>query len=207
MSDCDCDSSDTGRRIWVNDFDESDVRALQRGIDLSIAEHQTFAAVFIDSYGGDATGLAAMLDIIAASPIPVATIAIGKAMSAGAILLAAGTPSLRFAAPSVAIMIHEMLVGHRPQKMPEYMAMAAQSKRENAAMIRRLDRACGKQPGYWHSLIRAGGNADFYLDAKAAKKHGLVDHIGLPALKSSSSRHVELQFNWPVEKPKRKPRK
>src|SRR6185436_15830041 len=82
----------------VKEFDEAICKCLRNG--------QEIIPIIIDSYGGSVDSMNAMIDIIDSIEIPVATICLGKAMSAGAMLLACGDEGLRFASPTSRVMIH-----------------------------------------------------------------------------------------------------
>ena len=89
--------------IRVNHFD--DRAAKNFAIDMSDAHNsgQSIIPVVIDSYGGQVHSFLAMAAEIESSSLPVATICIGKAMSAGAMLLACGTEGYRYASPDSVI--------------------------------------------------------------------------------------------------------
>ena len=67
-------------------------------------------SLWINSPGGDAQGFFAIYDMINRIKAPVQTVCIGEACSASAILLASGTPGMRYAMPSSRVMIHQIQV-------------------------------------------------------------------------------------------------
>src|SRR5436853_2649333 len=63
--------------------------------------------IYINSPGGDITGLFAIYDTMQYIKPDIATICFGQAASAAAVLLAAGTPGKRFSLPHARILIHQ----------------------------------------------------------------------------------------------------
>src|SRR5436190_13683907 len=64
-------------------------------------------ALYINSPGGDMTGLFAIYDTMQYIASDVATICVGQACSAAAVLLAAGAPGKRSTLPNARILIHQ----------------------------------------------------------------------------------------------------
>src|SRR6476620_7711373 len=64
-------------------------------------------AIYINSPGGDMNGLFAIHDTMRFINPDVATICVGQAASAAAVLLAAGTPGKRYALPNARVLIHQ----------------------------------------------------------------------------------------------------
>ena len=63
--------------------------------------------LYVNSPGGDMTGLFAIHDTMRFISCDVATICVGQAASAAAVLLAAGAPGKRFALPNARVLIHQ----------------------------------------------------------------------------------------------------
>lgn len=165
-------------KLWINHFFAHDVQRLQRAIDRCVDKGQDALPVYIHSPGGSIISMLAMVDLIKASPIPVATVAVGGAMSAGAELLAAGRKGLRFVAPNATVMVHQGLYATPPMKSSD-----AESYNEFQAGLEQrcfdlLDSHCGKRKGYWKKLIASRGNTDIFLTAEECVEHGLADHVG-----------------------------
>lgn len=173
-------------KLWVTSFTPRAVRQLSDGIDRLVLAGAPFVSIYVDSYGGSTHALSAMIDLIDACPLPVTTVAIGAAMSAGADLLAAGTKGGRFAAPNARIMVHES-AGRVGGKMREIEADYASMKADDARLMHLLDANCGQKRGYWCKQIAKAGHANIYLSAREAKAHGIVDHVGLPKLQRIST--------------------
>lgn len=158
---------------------------------------QEIIPVVIDSYGGSAYSLLSILSDIESSRLPIATISVGKSMSAGAILLAHGTPGLRFADPNSTVMLHEVSSWNFG-KLSEMQANIEEVARLNYVLFSKLAAACGhKDLKYFNKLMEKKHNVDWYMDVFEAKKLKIVDHIGVPEF------HVEIlkTINFVFEKP------
>jgi ATP-dependent Clp protease protease subunit len=102
-------------------------------------------------------------------------------MSCGAWLLAAGTKGLRFASPSSDIMLHEVSAGH-VGKNSDIKNDSEHTKYINDSLFKTLAEWAGKKERYFLDLLKEKSNVDLYLTAEQAKRHGLIDHVGIPDL-------------------------
>ncbi len=169
------------KTILVNHFTEVSAKEFRAELDVADQQNQSVIPVVIDSYGGSVYALLSMLDAIAACRLPVATIATGKAMSCGSFLLSAGAPGMRYVAPTATVMIHEvssMAWG----KVEDLKSSTKEADRLNAMLFARLDKNCGKTPGWFLDQVHALRGADWYLDAGEVVKSGLANHVGVPTL-------------------------
>lgn len=168
--------------IYVNRFNEESAKEFYKSFrELQSNDSVKVIPIFIDSYGGNVHALLTMLDLIADSPKPVATIAMGKAMSCGAILLAAGTKGYRFAAPSTDIMVHEVSSAEFG-KMADLDSGVKHTKVLNDNLFEFLGSVGKKAKGFFLKKMKSMGNVDWFLTAAEYKKLGLIDHIGIPQL-------------------------
>jgi ATP-dependent Clp endopeptidase proteolytic subunit ClpP len=166
--------------IWVSDFDSESLVNFYR--DFSEKEQDdsiSIIPIVISSYGGEVLSLMAMRDLIKSSPKPVATIALGKAMSAGACLLAAGTPGFRFASKDTMIMIHEVS-GGAMGKTADVEESALAMKALNQKLLNNLAEDCGISVKAIEARMVAKKNVDWSMGPPIAKKLGMIDHIGIP---------------------------
>lgn len=178
--------------VTVNEFAEDTVRKFRHSFDQAHDTGQPVIPVLIDTYGGEVYSLMAMIDILDAATVPVSTIAIGKTMSCGAVLLSCGRPGMRYVAPNAHVMIHDLSLGVYG-KTKEVDSRAAQGRFLNEIAYRRMATNCGHPPGYFLDMVHEHhGHADWYLDAKAARKHGLANKIGLPTMRTVVK--VEMKF-------------
>ena len=167
--------------ITVNKIDESAANRFVSQVAEAQKTGQLVIPVIVDSYGGSVYALLKMIDVVEASPIPVAMICTGKAMSAGAVLFASGTRGYRYAGPNATIMIHEvssMVSG----KVWDIKTDASEAERLNAILFRILAMRSGKPENYYLDIIHKIGHTDLYLSAHDAMRHGLTDHVKVPRL-------------------------
>ncbi len=128
--------------------------------------------LYINSPGGSVTSALAMLDTMAYIKPDVATICVGMAASAAAILLACGTKGKRFVLPNSEVMIHQPWGGAQGQATEiEITARHILATRE------RLNKILSKATGQPLSKIENDVERDYFMNAEEAKKYGMVDDI------------------------------
>jgi ATP-dependent Clp protease protease subunit len=168
--------------IFVTQFnDEAVSKFYDQFLKMSANSDTKIIPVVISSFGGQVHSLLPMLDIIKASNKPVATIALGKAMSCGAILLAAGTKGYRYAAPNADVMLHEV-TSMSWDKSTNLQNDAKHVKRINDLLFQLVGDWSGKGRNYFLKQLKKKSNVDWYLTANESKRLGLVDHVGVPSL-------------------------
>lgn len=171
--------------IHINKFNEETSREFYKSFrELLSNDSVKVVPIFIDSYGGNIHALLAMLDLIAHSHKPVATIAMGKAMSCGAILLAAGTEGYRFAATNADIMLHEVS-SVEFGKMADLDSGFKHTKKMNENLFAFLASRGKKDKKFYLDKMKSMGNVDWFLTAKEYKTLGLIDNVGIPQLVQS----------------------
>ena len=168
--------------ITVNEFTEESALSFRSSMCDAINSGQKIIPVVIDSYGGQVYSLMSMIASINASPVPVATIVQGKAMSCGAILATFGADGLRFVDKDATLMIHDVS-SFAFGKVEELKADARESERLNKRVYQMMARNCGKPEDYFTKIIHDKGHADWFLDADECLKHGLANHAKIPELK------------------------
>lgn len=169
--------------VRVNAFD--DKAAKEFAIDMSDAHNtgQSIIPVVIDSYGGHVHSYLAMAAEIKSANVPVATICVGKAMSAGAMLLSCGTEGYRYASADSCIMVHELSAGTWG-KQEEIKADSAEYERLNKTIFRQLAENTGHDdPEFFLNIIYGNRNVDWFMTAKEAKKYNIINKIGIPEFK------------------------
>jgi ATP-dependent Clp protease protease subunit len=128
---------------------------------------------YIDSYGGDIHCLLAIHDAMRTlCRCDIATICVGKAMSAAAILLLAGTDGKRFITPNSRVMLHELSTGDEGKLT--YMKGAIVEAEKLQALLEGFVKDYTKLSD---KQVKTIFGKDSYMDAKLAKKFGVVDHI------------------------------
>ena len=169
--------------ILVNEFSEFGVKNFKVDFDDLNSSALPIIPVIIDSYGGEIYSLLAMLDIMSTAVKPVATIGLGKAMSCGSILLACGSPGLRFVGPHCTVMVHDAATISFG-KIEELKADVGEAERLNIKIFNLLNERCGKSKNYFQKIVADKKHVNWYLESEEALKHGLADHIGLPVIDS-----------------------
>ncbi len=177
--------------IRVNKFDEDAAKKFSDEIALAHNTGQKVIPVVIDSYGGQVYSLMSMISAIRNSEITVATIVEGKAMSCGAILFSFGEQGYRFIDENATLMIHDvssMDMG----KVEELKAGAKEADRLNSIVYKMMAQNCGKAEDYFMKIVDKKKHADWFLDAKEAKRHGMANHIRVPKININIS--VDIDF-------------
>ena len=129
-------------------------------------------ALYINSPGGDMNGLFAIHDTMRFIASDVATICVGQAASAAAVLLAAGAPGKRFALPNARVLIHQPHGGAQGQSTDMELAVAEMVEMRRR-MVEILVTATGQSP----ERITADIDRDYIVRGDQAVAYGLVDTI------------------------------
>jgi ATP-dependent Clp protease protease subunit len=168
--------------IRVNKFDEKAAQDFSKDVARAQNTGQPVLPVIIDSYGGQVYSLMSMISDIEHSRIPVATIVQGKAMSCGAILFSFGVDGMRYMDPDATVMIHDVSsMGWG--KVEEIKADAKEVERLNQKIYRMMAKNCGHHEEYFLDIVHEKGHADWFLDAKEAKRHKLANKLKVPEMK------------------------
>jgi ATP-dependent Clp protease protease subunit len=128
--------------------------------------------VYINSPGGEITGLFAIYDTMQYIKPDVSTICIGQAASAAAVLLAAGTKGKRFVLPHARILIHQPHGGASGQAVD----IEIQAK-EIIRMRELLDNILAHHTGQDVDKVSRDTDRDFIMSALEAKEYGIVDEV------------------------------
>lgn len=168
--------------ITVNTFTEASAKEFAESLKTIQRSGQSVIPVFIDSPGGSVYSLLAMCDLVKSSKVPVATIIVGKAMSAGAIFFSCGTNGYRYASPNSTIMIHEVS-SNSSGKVEELKIDTREADRLNILILKILANNIGKEDDYFLKVIHEHNHLDWYLTPEEAKTLNLVNHIKIPDIK------------------------
>jgi ATP-dependent Clp protease protease subunit len=177
--------------IRVNKFDEESAKTFASQMGQAHNTGQSKIPIIIDSYGGEVYSLMSMISSIQNATLPVATIVEGKAMSCGAILFSFGDEGLRFIDPNATIMIHDvssMAWG----KIEEVKSSSKEAERLNKIVYEMMAQNCGKRKDYFLKKVHKRGHADWFLDAKSAKKHNLANFTVVPKLNVDVTVNIDL---------------
>ncbi len=128
--------------------------------------------LYINCPGGVIYAGLAIYDTMQMISNPISTWAIGVTASFGTVLLAAGTKGRRYALPHATIHIHQPLGGAQGQATDiEIQA------REILRLKSRLNDIMVLHTGQTLETIERDTERDFFLDADAAVKYGIVDQV------------------------------
>jgi ATP-dependent Clp protease protease subunit len=129
-------------------------------------------SIYINSPGGEITGLFAIYDTMQYIKPDVQTICVGQAASAAAVLLAAGTKGKRFALPHARILIHQPHGGASGQAVD----IEIQAK-EIIRMRELLDQLIAHHTGQAVEKIAHDTDRDFIMSAPEGKEYGIIDEV------------------------------
>lgn len=179
--------------ITVNKFEEGSANIFRDQFARALNTGQKIVPIVIDSYGGQVYSLMSMIGTIKQSPVPVATIVSGKAMSCGAILFSFGHEGLRFMDPHSTLLIHDVSSGSFG-KVEEIKADAKEVERLNQVVYKMMATNVGKPEDYFLKLVHDHkGHADWYLDAAECKSHNLANHLRIPSFKVKIATEVSFE--------------
>ena len=128
--------------------------------------------LYINSPGGEITGLFAIYDTMQYIKPDVSTICIGQAASAAAVLLAAGAHGKRFVLPHARILIHQPHGGASGQAVD----IEIQAK-EIIRMRELLDNILAHHTGQEVEKVAHDTDRDFIMSALEAQDYGIVDEV------------------------------
>jgi ATP-dependent Clp protease protease subunit len=129
--------------------------------------------IYINSPGGDITALFAIYDTMQFINNDIATICLGQAASAAAVLLAAGTKGKRLALP------HSRVLLHQPYGQVGYGQVTDLEIAANEILRMRdlLEEILANHTGQPLERIHADTDRDFVLEANEALAYGIIDDV------------------------------
>ena len=127
---------------------------------------------YINSPGGSVSATLAIYDTMQILSCPVDTYCVGLAASGGAVLLAGGTKSKRFALPHAKVMIHQPY-GQVGGQVSDIEIQAEEILKTRAV----LNNILAEHTGQPLERLARDTDRDFYMDAEEAKQYGIVDDI------------------------------
>jgi ATP-dependent Clp protease protease subunit len=129
--------------------------------------------IYINSPGGDITALFAIYDTMQFIKNDIATICLGQAASAAAVLLAAGTKGKRLALPHARVLLHQPYgqVGYAQVTDLELAAKEILRMRELLEVI------LAEHTGQPIEQIHADTDRDFVMEADEALRYGIIDDV------------------------------
>lgn len=128
--------------------------------------------LYVNSPGGSVTAAMAILDTMNHVTSEVATVCVGLAASAAAVILSTGTKGRRSALKNAEVMIHQPHGGVEGQVSD--ITIAAKRMQD---VRERTNKILAKNTGKTLARIAADVERDKYMTAEEAKEYGLIDKI------------------------------
>ena len=128
---------------------------------------------YINTPGGSVTAGMAIYDTMQFIKNDIATICLGQAASAAAVLLAAGTKGKRLALP------HSRVLLHQPYAQVGYAQVTdlELAAREILRMREILEEILSRHTGQPIDRVHKDTDRDFVMEAQAAKDYGIIDEV------------------------------
>jgi ATP-dependent Clp protease protease subunit len=131
-------------------------------------------SIYINSPGGEITGLFAIYDTMQYIKPDVQTICVGQAASAAAVLLAAGTKGKRNVLPNTRVLLHQPWVQGGPGGQASDIEIQA---RELIRTKRRLNEILAESTGQPYERIERDTDRDYIMGAEEAVEYGVIDRV------------------------------
>jgi ATP-dependent Clp protease protease subunit len=156
----------------IDDTSANDVMA--QLIHLEGAAPEQDISLYINSPGGSFSAMTAIYDTMQFVTCDVATVCIGQAASAAAVLLAAGRHGKRMITPGARILIHQPSLGDVIQGPISDLEIQAN---ELLRTREQLETLLVRHTGQDVARIQADIERDKVFDAESAVRYGLVDRL------------------------------
>ena len=167
------------RRIFFDqDVDATTIGHVIKGIYLMDSKSKTDdITLMISSFGGDEYAMFQLYDVLQTITCDVETVAMGKAMSAAPLLVAAGTPGKRYATPNCYFMIHEgWLYGLDGKSLQEAKSTIKHCQDMSNRWCELMAKHSKKPKAFWRRLCDR--KEDIYFNANIAmEEYGIVDQL------------------------------
>ena len=164
--------------VQIDDASANDVMA--QLLTLESGDPDRDITMYINSPGGSFTAMTAIYDTMQFVRPDIATVCLGQAASAAAVLLAAGTPGKRMALPHSRVIIHQPATegGYGQGSDIEIQA------REILRMRTQLEDMIAKHSNQPIDKVRKDIDRDKIMTAEETKEYGLVDTVLVSRKKS-----------------------
>ncbi len=164
------------RRLYLHgDIDESEIGMVTRGLLTMAAQSDEPVDLWVSTIGGDVDEAFGLHDIMRLVDVPVHTVAFGKVMSAGPLLVAAGEPGVRLATKHTSWMLHNITAGLEDATsldMRSYGDIVEQSMGTYADLLTEYSTQTKR---FWSNMLRS--RSDRYFTSEDALEWGLIDFV------------------------------
>jgi len=164
----------TNRRIFLHgDIEEDSIKQVIKGIFLlQSASKEKPIEIYVGTCGGDEYEMFGLYDVIRSCDSHIITIGVGKVMSAGPLILAAGDERRAF--PHTSFMIHESWYSIHEEKCSEHEAILKHNLSINKKWAECMEDRTGTPAKIWLKMCKG---PDEYFDVNKAKTLGIIDKI------------------------------
>ena len=132
--------------------------------------------IYINCNGGDASALSNIYDVMQIISAPISTICIGKAYSAAAVILCAGTKGRRFMTKNADVMIHGI--------QAQFPSWEGCDTTDSGLDIKLLEihnksvmESIARHTGQSYDKVYQDCTRDLFLDSKQSLEYGIIDVI------------------------------
>ncbi len=129
-------------------------------------------SLYINSPGGSVTAGLAVYDTMQYVKSDISTICMGMAASMGAFLLAGGKKGKRYILPNAKVLLHQVMGGFEGQATD----IKIQAE-EVLRVTKQINEILSKHTGQPLKKIEKDTDRDFFMNAREAKKYGVVDRV------------------------------
>lgn len=164
----------TNRRIFLHgDIEEDSIKQVIKGIFLlQSASKEKPIEIYVGTLGGDEYEMFGLYDVIRSCESHIITIGIGKVMSAGPLLLAAGDE--RRAYPNTSFMVHQACWESSPFKFTEHEKILKHYGALEKKWALLMEARTGTSASTWMKMCKG---PDEYFGVEKAKQLGIIDKI------------------------------
>lgn len=130
--------------------------------------------LFINSDGGDIRNALMIYDVMSMIQSPIETVCIGSAMDEAAIILAGGTPGMRFATKNSVIAVSQLVHDwYSHSNLTDAKKILDQSMSDNKRMMDIFSKSCKKPL----KQVMEDFERRVFMSATQAVKYGLIDRV------------------------------
>lgn len=163
----------TNRRIFLHgDIEEDKCKYIIQAIIFMQITKDKPIEIYISTTGGDEYEMFGLYDVIKSCPCHVITVAFGKVMSAGVLVLAAGDE--RMAYSNTFFMVHESWWDDGPEKFSQKKAVMNHYKELYDVWINLMAESTKVSATKWKQFCEG---PDRYFRVDMAKEIGLIDKV------------------------------
>jgi len=164
-----------GRIIYISDINEKEAKTIiTKLLELDMADSTIPIKIIVNSYGGEIESMFAIYDAMRTCRAPPITIGLGKAMSAGVLLLAAGKKGERRLSLHTRVMMHELSM-FAGGKLYEVENATKEARRLQELWENALALESGKTIKKIRKIMTS--HVDTFIEAGQAVEYGFADKV------------------------------